>query len=282
MREISENAESSGRGARWRHPEAIVDCAWLQDRIGDPGVRIYDCTTYLHYTDDHPSKPYEVGSGLAGYAASHIPRSAYIDLQNDLSDAASDFSFTLPDLTALAARFERLGIGTPYHIVLYSRNGMQWATRVWWMLHILGYEKVSVLNGGFDEWVRLGLPVDTETTVFTSAHLPVRPNPALSVDKDDVLSAIEDRNKTLLNALTADIHLGQSTRYGRPGHIPKSQNIPFHLFVDPARGKITSPEDAQAILDKNGIRPDNEIVNYCGGGIAAKPGSRRVSSARSI
>ncbi|MGB1005987.1 MAG: sulfurtransferase [Thalassobaculaceae bacterium] len=269
MREISKNPENPGDGPGWRYPSAIVDCAWLKDRMGDSGIRIYDCTTYLHYTDDHPSKPYDVGSGRADYAAAHIPQSAYLDLQNDLSDRAGDFSFTLPDLTALAGRFERLGVGAPYHIVLYSRNGMQWATRVWWMLHILGYEQVSILNGGFDEWVRLGLPVDTETTVFTSAQLPVRPNPTLSVDKDDVLSAIEDRNKTLLNALTADIHLGQSTRYGRPGHIPKSKNIPFHLFVDPANGKIVSPHEAQAILDENGIQPDGEIINYCGGGIAA-------------
>ena len=144
---------------------------------------------------------------------------------------------------------------------------MQWATRVWWMLHILGYEQVSILNGGFDEWVRLGLPVDTETTVFTRAQLPVSPNPTLSVDKDDVLSAIEDRNKTLLNALTADIHLGQSTRYGRPGHIPKSKNIPFHLFVDPAT-EDRLPQKARRLLDKAGVTPDHEIINYW---VAASP-----------
>ena len=77
MREISKNPADPNLDGQWRHPEAIVDCGWLKDRLGDPGVRVYDCTTYLHYTDDHPSKPYEVGSGLAGYAASHIPCAAF-------------------------------------------------------------------------------------------------------------------------------------------------------------------------------------------------------------
>lgn len=269
MREISKNPADPNLDGQWRHPEAIVDCAWLKDRLGDPGVRVYDCTTYLHYTDDHPSKPYEVGSGLAGYAASHIPRAAFLDLQNDLSETDSPYSFTLPDLASLAERFERIGVGTPYHIVLYSRNGVQWATRIWWMLHLLGYEKVSILNGGFDAWLKLGLPVDCETTVFPSAELPVSPSPALSVDKEGVLKAVEDGDKTLLNALTEDIHLGQNPRYGRPGHILNSKNIPFHLFVEPASGEIVSPQKARRLLDKAGVTPDHEIINYCGGGIAA-------------
>ena len=47
----------------------------------------------------------------------------------------------------------------------------------WWMLHLLGYEEVSILNGGFDAWL-VGLPVDRDTTVFPSAELPVSPSPA--------------------------------------------------------------------------------------------------------
>ena len=45
------------RDNKWRNPKAIVECEWLFNRLGDEDIRAFDCTTYLHYTDDHPSKP---------------------------------------------------------------------------------------------------------------------------------------------------------------------------------------------------------------------------------
>ena len=48
----------------WKHSNAIVECDWLKENIDNPLARVYDCSTYLHYTDDHPSKPYDVVSGL--------------------------------------------------------------------------------------------------------------------------------------------------------------------------------------------------------------------------
>ena len=44
----------------FKYPEAIVECDWLLKQLNDDNVRIYDCTTILHYTDDHPDKPYAV------------------------------------------------------------------------------------------------------------------------------------------------------------------------------------------------------------------------------
>ena len=69
---------------QWKYPEAIVDCNWLESKIGNQIIRIYDCTTYLHYTDDHPQKPYDVESGLADYNKAHKPNAAFLELQNQL------------------------------------------------------------------------------------------------------------------------------------------------------------------------------------------------------
>ena len=87
---------------QWKYKNAIVECDWLKENIDNPLVHIYDCSTYLHYTDDHPSKPYDVVSGLTEYKKEHSPQSAYLDLQNDLSDKDSPYSFTLPKLSHLA------------------------------------------------------------------------------------------------------------------------------------------------------------------------------------
>ena len=33
--------------AAYAHPEAIVSTAWLAANLGDPKLRIFDCSTYL-------------------------------------------------------------------------------------------------------------------------------------------------------------------------------------------------------------------------------------------
>ena len=254
---------------QWKYPEAIIECDWLHDQIRNPIIRVYDCTTYLHYTDDHPLKPYDVESGLADYGKAHIPKAAFLDLQRDLSDESSLYRFTLPNLYELAESFKRLGIGDPYHIILYSRTGMQWATRIWWMLNVLGYEKVSILNGGFPEWERLCLPTENTTNTFDRAEFEVQVKPRIFIEKERVLEAIEDNSCLLLNALTEDIHIGNNPRYGRPGRIPNSVNIPFNDLIETSTGKLRPPEEVINIFLDKGVTSDLEIINYCGGGIAA-------------
>ena len=80
----SETSSGASAATGWHHPQAIVECDWLKSQLDNPTIRIFDCTTYLHFTDDHPEKPYEVKSGLSKYQKAHIPNSAYLDLQKDL------------------------------------------------------------------------------------------------------------------------------------------------------------------------------------------------------
>ena len=56
----------------WKHPKAIVNCEWLANNLNQLDIRIYDCTTYLHYSDNNPNQPYNVESGEKDYEKSHI------------------------------------------------------------------------------------------------------------------------------------------------------------------------------------------------------------------
>ena len=253
----------------WTIPEAIIDCNWLKDRCDRQDIRVYDCTSYLHYTDEHPSQPYDVVSGFDNYRTSHIPNAAFLDLQQSLSDNDSPYRFTIPALQDLADRFKKQGVGDPFHIILYSANGMQWATRIWWMLYAVGYEKVSILNGGFAAWQQAGLPTQDSITTWSPAKFEAQIRPNIFVGKQRVLEAIADQKTVLLNALTRDLHLGESARYGRPGRIPTSINIPFSNFMKNGLDYIRPASEAQQILAEYGLTPNTDIVNYCGGGIAA-------------
>jgi len=253
----------------WKYPNAIVNCQWLAENINNNNIRTYDCTTYLHYRDNDPSLPYVVESGREQYEKSHIPNSSYIDLQSDLSDKDSPYRFTMPNLKILSENFKKVGIGEDFHIVLYSRNGTQWSARIWWMLRSVGVDNVSILDGGFNEWTRLGLPTSDKILTFPKSNFNFKPRNEIFIDKEPVIKALEDKNTKILNSLTEDIHKGQNPRYGRPGRIPNSLNIPFHKLLDPETGKFLGAEELLEIFQKNKISYENQIINYCGGGIAA-------------
>ena len=253
----------------WKFPNAIVNCEWLAEKINNENIRTYDCTTYLHYRDNDPSLPYVVESGREQYEKSHIPNSSYIDLQSDLSDKDSPYRFTMPDLKILSESFKKIGIGENFHIILYSRNGTQWSARIWWMLRSVGVDNVSILDGGFNEWVRLGLPTSDKILTFPESNFNFKPRDDIFIGKEPVIKALEDKNTKILNSLTEDIHKGQNPRYGRPGRIPNSLNIPFHKLLDPETGKFLGAEELLDIFEQNKIGYENKIINYCGGGIAA-------------
>ena len=253
----------------WKFPEYISSFEWLNNNLDNKKVRIFDCTTYLLYQDENPSLPYIVESGFKEYQISHIKNSAYLDLQKDLSDNSSKFRFTLPDYHTLAKNFSNLGVGDDFHIVLYSRNGLQWATRIWWMLYVLGFKNLSILNGSFNEWKKNNFPTESKINVFEKSEFKIEINNKIFVNKNRVLGSMNTKECVILNSLTEDLHNGENPRYGRPGRIPGSLNIPFHELTDLEKGCFKTPSECLEVFKKKGIPQDSRVLNYCGGGIAA-------------
>lgn len=254
--------------ARYAHPQAIADTAWLADHLHDPALRIFDCTTYLLY-ETGTGRPYRVESGRRDYEAAHIPGSAFLDLQGDLSDPSSRFNFTMPAAEDLAARLAAKGAGEGFRVVLYARRNMQWATRVWWMLRAIGFDDAAVLDGGFDKWLAEGRPVEAGTGTYPPAGLTARPRPGLFVGKEVVKAAIGDAGVCTINALAPDLHSGENPRYGRPGRIPGSVNVPVASVVDAASMTFRPAGEVAATFAAVGADRSKRIVLYCGGGIAA-------------
>lgn len=252
----------------WKYPDAIVSGAWLEDNLRDPNLRIYDCTTYLLY-EQGTGRPYRVQSGLADWEAAHIPGSIYLDLQADFSDDAAPTRFMRRSPEATAAAFARFGVGQDTRVILYARKSPQWATRFWWMLRWIGFDNAAVLDGGMDAWQADGRPVTTDASSYPPGTLSATPRPGLFVGKEEMLTAIGDDAVCSLNALSDDLHAGANARYGRPGRIPGSANVPAASLTDPERKTLLSPQHVAAVLHAAGAVPDKRILNYCGGGIAA-------------
>jgi thiosulfate/3-mercaptopyruvate sulfurtransferase len=254
--------------------EVVVTTDWLSQHSADSNLRVFDCTTHLiHQSSPESGAPYVVQSGKDDYDKAHIPGAAFIDLQQDLSDTTSPYRFTCLQANELADKFGALGIGDNTTAVLYSQTTPQWATRIWWLLRTVGFDRACVLDGGLTRWQTDGRAVSSETTTHPPASLTTQPRNGLLVDKETVLSAIDDDSTCTINALRAVQHAGLDNgafgHYGRPGRIPRSVNVPTNELVDPATMEFLPSEEIRSRLHAVGTNEADHVITYCGGGIAA-------------
>ncbi len=251
----------------YRDPKALVKTEWLAANLADPKLRVFDCTTYLIY-ESGTGRPYRVESGRADYDKGHIPGTGFLDLQGELSDTSKPTNFMMPAIEDLARRFAAKGIGDDTRVVLYSRKSIQWATRVWWMLRAVGFDNAAILDGGFDKWQAETRPLETKATTYAPAKLTPKPRPGLFVGKEAVAAAIGDRHVCTINALAPELHSGASDRYGRPGRIPGSVNVPAAALLTKTL-EVLPPDAVARTFAGVGADKSKRIVIYCGGGIAA-------------
>lgn len=248
------------------HSAGLISTEELARRQGAPGLRVFDCTTYLK---PGPDGRYIAESGRANYDKGHIPGAAFLDLQADFSEEASALRFTLPPLADLARAFAATGIGHGTFVVLYSHASPVWATRIWWMLRAIGFDEAAILDGGLDKWKAEGRPLATEATTYPPATLTLRARPGLFVGKDEVKSAIGAPDTLTVNALSHDQHKGTGgVAYGRTGRIAGSSCVPAASLF--GADKTLKPiGELRAAFEGVGAAPDKRILCYCGGGIAA-------------
>jgi thiosulfate/3-mercaptopyruvate sulfurtransferase len=254
-----------------REPNALISTEALADTLGAGDLRVFDCTTYLEPAPPGSDEPYIALPGHASFAAAHIPGADFLDLQGEFSDSATRLRFMMPPVPQLEAAFGRHGIGGGARVVLYSIGTMMWATRFWWMLKALGFDGAAVLDGGFDKWQAEGRPTESGPAKgYPAAIFAAKPIPGRFADKHRVLAASRDPKVAIVNALGPQFHLGlEPSRYGRPGRIPRSVNVPAAGLVDPQSKAFLPLDNAAAKFGAAGVGKDRPVIVYCGGGISA-------------
>jgi thiosulfate/3-mercaptopyruvate sulfurtransferase len=250
------------------HPEYLIETEALAARLGDPGLRVFDCTIHLI---PKPDIGYTVKPGREDFEKGHIPGAQFIDLQGDLSAPHPTLRFMLPDADAFAAAMGRFGVGDKSRVVLYSTTTPQWASRIWWMLRNYGFDNAAVLNGGYQKWAREGRPFETGPgRPCPPADFVVHADRKLMVGKEAVRAAIGDGAICTINSLSAAQHTGTGgTVYGRVGRIAKSVNVPAAALLDPKTGTYLPAAQLRAQFDAVGAFAKPRVITYCGGGIAA-------------
>ena len=142
---------------------------------------------------------------------------------------------------------------------------------VCWRFRSLGFDGAAVLDGGFDKWKAEGRPLESGPAKgYPAAKFNARPRSGYFVDKHAVLAATREPRTVIVNALGPQFHKGlEPSRYGRPGRVPSSVNVPAATLVDPATKAFTTLEKAEARFKDEGVTADKRVICYCGGGISA-------------
>lgn len=159
-------------------------------------------------------------------------------------------------------------------MILYDsvkRDGGATSSYVFWVLDLLGHEKMAVLERGIDGWADMG---------GTLATAPEEPEPVLyqaPVDEihlerlasgDFLYSRLGDTHHQILDVRSRGEYLGEIANQaltGGPlklGHIPTAVNVEYKLNWSDPESKALKPY-AQLQELYRGLDPDNTVITYC-------------------
>ena len=251
----------------------LVEADWLERHLDDPSLRIFDCTV----NRGHDSGGNWVTSvGKSEFEKGHVPGGGHLDLVHDLSDPNSNLRFTLPTPKRFADAVSRQGVSDDSRVVLYTTGNYMWATRVWWMFQVFGFDNVAVLDGGWQAWCREGRPISTSAPSHSNGNFTPSFRPELVANKQAVLAALGHSGTCVVNALSPDLHSGEShIHFGpkgqadRKGHIAGSINQFAMDLVDPDTNKMLPQGALEAKFAERGVLDMDRVITYCGAGIAA-------------
>jgi thiosulfate/3-mercaptopyruvate sulfurtransferase len=236
----------------------------LLPHLGDPNWVILDCRASLSSSD----------SVEKAYLENHIPGAVKVDLASDLSAPVVPGvtgRHPLPQPEQAARTFSRMGIGPGFQVVAYDdAGGALAAGRAWWMLRWLGFEDAAVLNGGWQAWLRQGLPLRSGSEVNPPGEFQARLRPELAITTEQVERLRSGRAYRLVDARSAERFRGENEQFDPvAGHIPGAINAPYMENLAPDGTFLSKDVLRQRYIALLGDVPADKVVFYCGSGVTA-------------
>lgn len=240
----------------------LVEPQWLQERLGDSGIVVLDCSWYIPEAGKSARDEFEQG---------HIPGARFFDLDR-ASDAGSPYVNMLPQADDFARVARELGVAGDSLVVVYDSSYV--SARVWWMFRHFGHDRVRVLNGGWKRWKADGRPVETgPARPAGGTDFTARETSGGVATWREVLAALETGSAVVADARTKERFTGELPS-GYPGvaggHMPGAINVPWGRMI-PQSGDFTfvAPQQAAAIFREAGVDIDRPVIATCGSGVTA-------------
>jgi thiosulfate/3-mercaptopyruvate sulfurtransferase len=229
--------------------DPIVSPEWLADHRDDVAV--------VH-----------VGTTMSGadpadaFMRRHIAGAVFVSLDDDLADPPGPVigRHPLPDAARFAAAMAEVGVGDETPVVAYDERGGAFASRLVWMLRIVG-QPAALLDGGIAAW---NGPFESGSVVPDPAERAPTPWPPLAVaDADDVEAHIA-AGGIVIDSREPGRYRGEHEPIDHvAGHVPGAINLPFSgNLVD---GRFRNPDELRQRFEAL----HGESIVYCGSGVTA-------------
>jgi thiosulfate/3-mercaptopyruvate sulfurtransferase len=230
-------------------PGMLVSGAWLQERLGDPGILV------LH-----------IDPRRDAFDAGHIPGSRFIAQSAIALDAEPGYELPSPD--SLDAVLEAAGVSDGLHVVIVT-GAILAATRLWLTLDYLGFgDHASILDGGTIRWKAEGRPLVTDVPAATRGSFTPRPRPGMLVDADRIAARLDNPRVALIDARSDDEYTGADGGMGgrvHAGHIPGGVQLYWEQLIESrqANPSFLPLEQLRAKFEAAGAAADRTVVTYC-------------------
>ncbi len=248
----------------------LAEPEWLAEHLDDPAVRIVDMRGVVRTATVAEGVQEATYLGLRDeYLAGHIPGAVFLDWTADIIDPKDPVPVQVAPPARIAEVFGQAGIGDATTVVAYdSHPSSQFATRLWWVLRYYGHDKVMVLNGGLARWQREGRPLSTTVPRYPATTFTPRPRPEWRATAEEVLGQIGRQGVTIADVRDEPQYVNAVRRGPRGGHIPGASHLPREAVMD-QQGSFRPNDELQQVAEQAGLRPEQHVVAYCNGGVAA-------------
>jgi thiosulfate/3-mercaptopyruvate sulfurtransferase len=236
-----------------RDVEPFVSTDWLEKNMSLPGLIVLDIRPSSEYQKGHIPK-----------AINTKPGAWTLNVNNLLKELPADQD--------LLKQIGSLGIKENSKVIVVGRGETEFnradCIRVGWTLLISGVKNTSILDGGYQKWLKDKRSTSTESTIPAAETYRAKINRSIIVSKEYVQKSIG--KSVLIDARTPDIYFGVGTEpwAPKPGHIPTAVNLPAPwVFQD---GLLRNTKDLAAMA--KGVVGENkskEAIVYCGVGVYA-------------
>ncbi|MGX7109392.1 sulfurtransferase [Facklamia miroungae] len=232
----------------------IVDVDYLASKIYDPSTIIIDTR------------------GTKEASKGHVPGALAMTWQ-DLADVEDKkpgeegWGHILAKKD-LAKKLGELGIDPAKEIILYSVANAGWGDdgRILWVLKAAGYQKLKMVDGGFQAISKSEIELDKGNIDFKPVEVSIDEiSRDAIIDTQELTESLADYK--IIDTREKDEYEG-ATYYGeaKGGHIPGAINIPYTALYN-ENDLLKSNKELEALFLDEGLNKEDAIVTYCTGGI---------------
>lgn len=200
------------------------------------------------------------------YQQNHIPGAVHLDYAM-LVAGTKPAPGLLPSLEQLNSITRTLGINEDSRVIAYDNEGGGRSGRLLWTLHVMGFYRVSVINGGLQAWSNEGYPAEqASNSPRGNGNFQVSSieNSAALALKEYVVEQVDNSDSSFFDARTPEEFAGSKAFSQRGGHIPGAINLNWTDCIDQSNHmRLKSNQQLTELLNQLGFSRDKEIITYC-------------------